>query len=292
MISHHLQASGFVALFGLLGASPVAASDPIPWRTDYPAARKEAETKKLPLLVVIGSQDCVYCRKLESHTFTDPGIVALVNAKFIPLKIDATKEPEFAKAMKVTVYPTSAIAGHDGKIYGFLSGYLPPDQFAENTTKALLSMPVLAPTSIAKAPAPAKPAAIARVQSAREMLDLAKDAFHTDRLGECLEWCERIQADFADDIEAKDARLLAAKLKADPEKFLLAAEQLDARNAATYFAIGETWIQKGKPKEAAVCFDKVIKLAPNSKWAEAAGLKLTLLIRESTEPKGKVEGMR
>ena len=80
MISHHLRASGFVAFFGLLGASPVAAGDPIPWRTDYPTARKEAETKKLPLLVVIGSQDCFYCRKLESHTFTDPDIVAFVNA--------------------------------------------------------------------------------------------------------------------------------------------------------------------------------------------------------------------
>jgi len=123
-------------------------------------------------------------------------------------------------------------------------------------------------------------------QSAREMLGLAKDAFHTERLGECLEWCERIRVNFADDAVAKDASLLATKLKADPEKLVLASEQLDDRNAATYFALGETWLQKGKAKEAAACFDKVLKLAPNGKWAEAAGAKLTVLIRQSPDLKG------
>ena len=125
-----LRVSGFVGVL-CLAASSASAADPISWRTDYATARKEADAKKLPLLVVIGSQDCVYCRKLESVTFADPDIAALINAKMIPLKIDATKDPEFARAMKVTVYPTSAIAGPDGKIYGFLAGYLPPEQFAE-----------------------------------------------------------------------------------------------------------------------------------------------------------------
>ena len=292
MISPLPRIARFVGLSILLaGAVPASGADPITWRTDYASARKEADAKKLPLLVVIGSQDCVYCRKLESHTFADPAVAAMVNAKMIPLKIDATRDPDFARAMKVTVYPTSAIAGPDGKIYGFLAGYLPPDQFAENVRKSLDTMPNAPAIAIAKAPTPTKPALIP-VQSAREMLSLAKDAYQTERLGECLEWCERIRDRFADDVEAKEAGLLVAKLKGDPEKLLLASEQLDARNAATYFALGETWLQKGKSKEAAVCFDKVLKLAPDSKWAEAAALKMTVLIRGSAEPKSKGDAMR
>ena len=292
MISPLQRIARFVGLFGLLaGAGPASGADPITWRTDYASARKEAEAKKLPLLVVIGSQDCVYCRKLESHTFADPAVAAIINAKMIPLKIDATKDPEFARAMKVTVYPTSAIAGPDGKIYGFLAGYLPPDQFADNVRKSLDTMPGAAAVAIAKAPTPTKPALIP-VQSAREMLSLAKDAYQTERLGECLEWCERIRDGFADDVAAKEAGLLVAKLKGDPAKLMLAAEQLDARNAATYFALGETWLGQGKSKEAAVCFDKVLKLAPESKWAEAAALKMTVLIRGSTDLKAKGDGMR
>ena len=290
MISPLARFAGVLCL--LAGAAPASAADPIVWRTDYASARKEAETKKLPMLVVIGTQDCVYCRKLESHTFADPEIAALIHAKFIPLKIDATKDPEFARAMKVTVYPTSAIAGPDGKIYGFLSGYLPPDQFAENTKKALATMPVPAPTAVALAPIPVAPMPTLQAPGAREMLGLAKDAFQTERFGECLEWCGRIRADSAEGPEAASAALLVAKLKADPDKLLFAAEQLDARNAATYFALGEIWVQKGKTREAAVCFDKVMKLAPNSKWAESAGLKLTVLIREYPDLKAKIDAMR
>jgi len=292
MISPHLRVSRFAGVLCLVaGALPAFAADPIAWRADYASARKEADAKKLPLLVVIGTQDCFYCRKLESNTFADPAIAALINAKMIPLKIDATKDPEFARAMKVTVYPTSAIAGSDGKIYGFLAGYLPPDQFAENLKKSFDTMPSAPAVAVAKIPMPLKPALVP-VQSAREMLSLAKDAYQTERLGECLEWCERIREGFADDVEAKEAGILVAKLKGDPEKLLLAAEQLDARNAATYFALGETWMQKGKAKEAAVCFDKVQKLAPNSKWAESATLKMTVLIRESPDLKSKADGMR
>src|SRR5471032_1410247 len=117
--------AGFLAL-------PVCAADPIPWRTDYAAARKEAGEKKLPMLVVVGSQDCVYCKKMEAGTFTDPTTVAFVNSKFIPLKIDATANPEFAQAMKITVYPTTVLAGSDGKVHGFFAGYLAVDQFREN----------------------------------------------------------------------------------------------------------------------------------------------------------------
>ena len=126
MSSPTLRACGFVGLWCLIGATPSGAAEPIPWRTDYPAARKEAEAKKLPLLVVIGSQDCVYCRKLENHTFADPDIVAFVNAKFIPLKIDATKDPEFAKAMKVTIYRPRLSRGTTGKSTGTSRGICPP----------------------------------------------------------------------------------------------------------------------------------------------------------------------
>src|SRR5262249_48613332 len=40
------------------------AADPVNWRTDYNAARKEATEKGLPLFVVVGTDNCFYCRKL------------------------------------------------------------------------------------------------------------------------------------------------------------------------------------------------------------------------------------
>ena len=52
-------ASRLLALFPLVTATalslvgPAHAADPVAWRTDYVAARKEAAEKGLPLLVVV-----------------------------------------------------------------------------------------------------------------------------------------------------------------------------------------------------------------------------------------------
>ena len=117
-------------------AAPASAADPIKWRTDYNTARKEAQEKGRPLLVVIGTDECFYCRKLEKNTFTDPVVAAQLVGDFVPLKIDANREPTLAKALKVQVYPTMVLAGPDGKIHAFIEGYLDADRFAEHLKRA------------------------------------------------------------------------------------------------------------------------------------------------------------
>lgn len=108
-----------------------APAPPLVWRTDYNAARKEAQEKGLPLVVVIGSEDCFYCRKLEAGPLKDAGVANLLATNFIPLKLDATRAPDLAKALKVQLYPTTVLAGPDGKIYAFIEGYLEADRLGE-----------------------------------------------------------------------------------------------------------------------------------------------------------------
>jgi thioredoxin-like negative regulator of GroEL len=108
-----------------------APAPPLVWRTDYNAARKEAQEKGLPLVLVIGTDECFYCRKLEAGPLKDPGIVNLLAGGFIPLKLNATRAPEIAKALKVQLYPTTVLAGPDGKIYAFIEGYLEADRLGE-----------------------------------------------------------------------------------------------------------------------------------------------------------------
>jgi thioredoxin-like negative regulator of GroEL len=107
------------------------------WRTDYNTARKEAAEKGLPLLVVIGTDDCFYCRKLEAGPLRDATITTLVGPNFIALKLDATRAPEIAKALKVQVYPTTVLAGPDGKIHSFIEGYLEADRFGDQLKRTL-----------------------------------------------------------------------------------------------------------------------------------------------------------
>lgn len=123
------------AALGLPTNAPAA--DPVVWRTDYNAARKEAVDKGLPLFVVVGTVDCFYCRKLEGGPFKDPAVSAQLAASFVVLKLDANKEPELARALKVQAYPTVVLAGADGKIHAFIEGYVEADRLAESMKRAV-----------------------------------------------------------------------------------------------------------------------------------------------------------
>lgn len=117
--------------------APAPAADPVRWRTDYNSARKEAQEKGLPMLVEVSTDDCYYCRKLEATTFRDPRITSLLSSGFIPLKIDANREPALARALKVQVYPTLVLAGSDGKIHAFIEGYMEADRLAEHMKRTV-----------------------------------------------------------------------------------------------------------------------------------------------------------
>ncbi len=133
-----------LVLFPLVTASafwvvqPARAQPPRPapapavaWWTDYNSARKEAQEKGLPLLLVIGSDDCFYCRKLEAGPLKDAGVAKLLAGGFVPLKLNATHNPEIAKALKVQLYPTMVLAAPDGKIHAFIEGYVEADRLTE-----------------------------------------------------------------------------------------------------------------------------------------------------------------
>lgn len=117
-------------------AQPRAAAAPT-WRTDYNTARKEAMQKNLPIFVVVSTDNCFYCRKLEATTFRDAGIEKQLVESFIPLKIDANRDPELAKALRVQAYPTMVLAGADGKIHAFLEGYLDAERLDGHLKRAI-----------------------------------------------------------------------------------------------------------------------------------------------------------
>jgi tetratricopeptide (TPR) repeat protein len=124
-----------IVTFAALSLAAPAFAQPrqpaITWYTDYQAARKEANEKGLPLLVVVGTDNCFYCRKLEAGPLRDPAITKLLGDGYVALKLDATGNPELAKALKMTLYPTTVLAAPDGKIHTFIEGYVEADRLAE-----------------------------------------------------------------------------------------------------------------------------------------------------------------
>ncbi len=121
---------------GLLGS--VRAQTPeIKWYTDYNTAIKEAESKGLPLLLDFYTDWCPPCKKMEATTFREEKVVALVNERFVALKINGDQEPKLVSALSINNYPTYVLATPDKKIIKTFTGFSEAPEFHETLQRAL-----------------------------------------------------------------------------------------------------------------------------------------------------------
>src|SRR5579872_4097832 len=115
----------------------VVAAQEIQWRTEYKKAREEAAQKGLPLVIDFGTENCVFCKQLDTRTFRDEAVIELMNERCVPLKIDASKQPALAEALHIQRYPTLVFAGPDGRILGFQEGFVEAPRMKELLTHTI-----------------------------------------------------------------------------------------------------------------------------------------------------------
>ncbi|HJT78615.1 MAG TPA: DUF255 domain-containing protein [Gemmataceae bacterium] len=116
---------------------PTARAQEVQWRQDYPSARKEAVEKNRPLLIDFGTEHCFWCKKLDALVFHEPAIARVLNERFIPLHIDAEREPRLASDLHVESYPTVVLASAEGKILDVQVGFLDAAPFQEKLQRVL-----------------------------------------------------------------------------------------------------------------------------------------------------------
>jgi thioredoxin-like negative regulator of GroEL len=121
-----LRLLSFWCACGTLHAAlmPSAPSQEVEWRLDYTKACQEAEKKNRPLVIDVGTENCYWCKQLDLRTFKDPALIALLNERFIPLKINAEQHARLIEALHVQNYPTLVFANAERKILGFQEGFI------------------------------------------------------------------------------------------------------------------------------------------------------------------------
>lgn len=124
----------------LIAAGATASAQEIHWRYDYNQARREAQDKSKPLLVDFGTDRCMWCDKLDATTFRDPTIIALVNERFVPLKVNAMHNPSLTDFLRIQSFPTVVLAAPDGKILATLEGYMDASRFHEHVQRTLATL--------------------------------------------------------------------------------------------------------------------------------------------------------
>jgi tetratricopeptide (TPR) repeat protein len=84
----------------------------INWRKDLAAARKEAVDSGGILFYFFSADWCQACRIMEHSTFVNRAIAQYINTKFIPVRIDDSKDTsQTTTKYQVTVYPSILFVG-------------------------------------------------------------------------------------------------------------------------------------------------------------------------------------
>jgi thioredoxin-like negative regulator of GroEL len=129
------------SLLAVAASAAQAQEAGVKWRTDYHAARKEAEIKKLPLLIDFWRPACPPCEKMELYTFRDTRILSALNEKLIPLKINGLEDTQLAGHLQINSFPTIVLATPDGRIAcDPLVGFKDADVLHEHLQRLIASL--------------------------------------------------------------------------------------------------------------------------------------------------------
>ncbi len=90
----------------------------LPWGEDA-FARARAEQK--PIFLSIGYSTCHWCHVMARESFMDPAIADLLNAHFVPVKVDREERPDVDRVYMAYL---QAVTGHGGWP---LSAWLTPE---------------------------------------------------------------------------------------------------------------------------------------------------------------------
>jgi len=110
--------------------------DPVDWRTwqAQPVARARRENKLLYLSV--GYFSCHWCHVMHRESYLDPGIAAVLNKRYVPIKIDRELQPALDHHLMEFMQATRGHAGWPLNVFLTPEGYplyattyLPADRF-------------------------------------------------------------------------------------------------------------------------------------------------------------------
>ncbi|MDY6964636.1 MAG: DUF255 domain-containing protein [Halobacteriota archaeon] len=89
-----------------------------------------------PILLKIGATWCHWCHVMDDTTYSDPGVIEVVNRDFIPISVDNDSRPDVNERYNMGGWPTTAFLTPDG--IPMMGGtYIPPSDFLRVSTEVL-----------------------------------------------------------------------------------------------------------------------------------------------------------
>ncbi len=114
-----------------------AAPSSVQWRPWGHAAFGEAVQRDRPVLLNLTAAWCWFCRRMEETTYADPGRAALINAEFIPIRVDVDRLPHVQERYIAGGWPTNTFLTPTGEVL-WAGTYVEPEEF-DNVAQGVLT---------------------------------------------------------------------------------------------------------------------------------------------------------
>jgi uncharacterized protein YyaL (SSP411 family) len=142
---------GLSALCPLAAQGTPAGADKIHWvawsNDDFATAKREHKFVLLDLQAVW----CHWCHVMDKETYDDPKVIALVNARYIAVKVDQDSRPDLANRYENYGWPATVVFNADGGEIVKRQGYIPPVPMA-SMLQAIIDDPTPGPSVSNAAP--------------------------------------------------------------------------------------------------------------------------------------------
>lgn len=133
----------------------------VQWRSSLEQAEREATSTGKPMLIQMTATWCTYCHKMLRTTFTDKAVIDLVNDNFIPIQVDADRNPQLVKALRIQAFPSTAIVSSDFQKILKINGYQKANKYKAQLTSINTSLSQQNVQTASVQSAPARPAVAA-----------------------------------------------------------------------------------------------------------------------------------
>jgi len=139
-----------------LSVTALAAETPeLEWLKSPRTALRKAAPAKAQILMLLGSKNCGWCRRLEQVTFLDPEVKKALKDRVL-VSVDVDAQPQVGRGLNVMSVPDIRLFTSDGMALARAVGYQSPADFLEWVKKAAKESPSLTSPSLKSLrPAPA-----------------------------------------------------------------------------------------------------------------------------------------
>lgn len=99
----------------------------IAWQTWSEEAFARAKRDDKPILLSISAVWCHWCHVMDETSYSDPQVIAAINERFVPVRVDNDRRPDVNARYNQGGWPTTAFLTPDGSLLAGAT-YLPPEQ--------------------------------------------------------------------------------------------------------------------------------------------------------------------